>query len=137
MTHESCKARVRSAMRNRLGEIRRLWTLYKNDPEARAPDGDCWIEYGLAFDYVRPGTFKDQKRGYFRFQISYGGPSEELRFYCDEMLRPYKIEFWFLDWFDGAKVTLSGHNLDLMLEIWSDWEETGSVKALLEKGTKE
>lgn len=37
-------------------------------------------EYALSFDYVEPDTFDDQDRGYFRYQISYGGPSEEVRF---------------------------------------------------------
>ena len=44
--------------------------------------GTFW-EYGLALDYVAPGTFKDQKQGYFRYQISVGGPSEEFRFYAN------------------------------------------------------
>lgn len=37
-------------------------------------------EYALCFDYVASGTFSDQEEAYFRYQISWGGPSEELRF---------------------------------------------------------
>ena len=55
-------------------------------------------EYGLAFDYVPAHTFTDQKSGYLRYQFSWGGPSDELRIY-----RSGKIEYWFMDWYDGAK----------------------------------
>lgn len=59
-------------------------------------------EYALSLDYVEPRTFPNQKRGYKRYQISWGGPSEEFRMYSS----PTVIEFWYLDWFDGAKITL-------------------------------
>lgn len=54
-------------------------------------------DYGLCFDYVEFGTFGDQNDDYFRYQISWGGPSEEIRFYANGA-----IEFVYLDWFVGA-----------------------------------
>ena len=75
-------------------------------------------EYALSFDYVEPDTFDDQERGYFRYQISYGGPSEEIRFFVDENKNPYEIQFWFMDWFDGAFVHLRGDNRDLMNDLF-------------------
>lgn len=63
--------------------------------------------YGLAFDYVEPGTFGEQTEGYLRFQISWGGPSEEFRFYVSPTSTGWALhraEFWYLDWHDGAKV---------------------------------
>ena len=120
---EKCKDKVRGAYRNRTGEVRKLWNLYKKDSEARTADGEQWTEYGLAFDYVAPGTFGDQKRGYFRYQISYGGPSEEFRFYSDENLNITGCYFWFLHWFDGASVRVTGRNLDTWREIWEGFKE--------------
>ena len=32
----------------------------------------------LSFDYVAPHTFNDQPEGYWRWQFSWGGPSDEL-----------------------------------------------------------
>lgn len=62
-------------------------------------------ERGLSFDYVEPNTFNDQTKGYWRFQLSWGGPSEEFRIYTLADTREIKyIEYWFMDWFDGAKV---------------------------------
>ena len=33
----------------------------------------------LGFDYVEPHTWDDQPEGYWRWQFSWGGPSDELR----------------------------------------------------------
>ena len=54
-------------------------------------------EYGLCFDFVEAGTFDGQRCGYYRYQISTGGPGEEIRFYDGGL-----IEFVFLDWFTGV-----------------------------------
>ena len=84
------------------------WALRKKDFEVfmRDPEGNedlgPFYEYGLGFDYVAPNTFKGQRRGYWRYQLSWGGPSDELRFYGDEGMLITKVEYWFLDWFDGA-----------------------------------
>ena len=54
-------------------------------------------EYGLSFDYVELGQFPNMERDYFLYQLSWGGPSTEIRFYDDG-----QIEFVFLDWFCGV-----------------------------------
>lgn len=126
---KSCSELVKGACELRLEDIRTLWVLYKQDSEAYHEDLGNWSEYGLAFDYVAPETFgKDQEQGYFRYQISYGGPSEEIRFFTDENFRPYKIEFWYLDWFDGAKKILQGKDKELLQEIFADFKDCGTVE---------
>jgi len=60
--------------------------------------------YGISFDYVEKNTFEDQERGYFRFQLSWGGPSEEFRIYVDYDKQITHIEYWFLNWGDGASI---------------------------------
>jgi hypothetical protein len=61
--------------------------------------------YFLSWDYVEPFTFGDsQKAGYWRLQISWGGPSSEFRIYADSEKDIGKIEYWYQDWFDGAFV---------------------------------
>ena len=62
--------------------------------------------YGLCFDYVEKGTFTDQDRGYFRYQLSWGGPSDEFRIYVDYDKQITHIDYWFLDWGDGASVRI-------------------------------
>lgn len=135
MSKQKCEDKVAAALQSHFEDIEKLWKLWQNDPEAYDPDLGNFNEYGLAFDYVAPETFNDQKQGYFRYQISYGGPSEEFRFYTDENFRPYRIEFWYLDWFDGAKKILRGHKLDLLTEIFEDFKDCGTVKAEFEKAS--
>lgn len=124
----SCRARWADNKDSRCADLRKLWKAYcagKEDTE----DGNIY-EYGLAFDYVAPGTFNGQKRGYWRYQISWGGPSEEFRFYgggANE--RPERIEFWFLDWFDGYGRKLTGKDEALLLELWDWFADGGSVEA--------
>ena len=69
-------------------------------------------EYGLCFDYVEPNTFEDQKRGYLRWQLSWGGPSDEFRFFIDEQGGITDIEYHFMDWFDGAVIDVNMSSYD-------------------------
>ena len=61
---------------------------------------------GLSFDYVEPHTFEKQPEGYWRWQFSWGGPSDELRAYVNENKEIHRLEYWFMDWMDGAKLEL-------------------------------
>tara|TARA_Y100001978_G_C23309811_1_gene253283 strand:- start:139 stop:465 length:327 start_codon:yes stop_codon:yes gene_type:complete len=60
----------------------------------------------LGFDYVEPNTFEHQVEGYWRWQFSWGGPSDELRGYVNEHKELHRLEYWYMDWFDGAKLEL-------------------------------
>ena len=61
----------------------------------------------LGFDYVDPHTWDDQPEGYWRWQFSWGGPGDELRGYVNENKELHRLEYWFLDWFDGASLRVS------------------------------
>ena len=61
---------------------------------------------GLCFDYVDPHTFTDQLDGNWRWQFSWGGPSDELRAFVNENNEIHRLEYWFMDWMDGAKLEL-------------------------------
>lgn len=126
VTQPTCKERVRGELKGRIADIENLWKLWKQDPEADDPDLGNWNDYGLCLDYVSPGTFNN-RRGYLRYQLSWGGPSDEFRFYLDENLNPTRIEYWFMDWFGGAKIILKGKTLALLEEIYQDFKETGTV----------
>lgn len=58
----------------------------------------------LGWHYVAPFTFEDQRAGYYRLQLSYGGPSDEFRIYVDDEKNICGVEYWYMDWFDGACV---------------------------------
>lgn len=92
-------------------------------------------EYGLAFDYVAPETFPDQKEGYFRYQISYGGPSEEFRFFTSGPEHTvYRVEFWFLDWWDGAPRDCTDN--PTLAEWFDNMRELGCLDAEYQKAAE-
>ena len=58
-------------------------------------------------------SWDDAKPSYKRIQISWGGPSDEFRIYANGT-----IEYWFLDWYDGAKVVLNETEREAVMERW-------------------
>lgn len=95
------------------------------DEDGNHPEHGHLSEYGLSFGYVAPETFEGQEEGYFRYQLSWGGPSDEFRIYANPGPRGwivYRVEYWFLDWFDGAKQTLHGEARQLIENIVDDFD---------------
>lgn len=124
---ETCEERCDASLASILDDLHQLW---EADHEEGVEDLGTFNEYALSFDYVAPGTFGDQDEGFWRYQISTGGPGEEFRFFASSPKDPcYKIQFWFLDWFDGAHRNLHGAGLELLEEIWQYFQETGSTAA--------
>ena len=123
MTHleqsdtQTCQDIVQDRCNSRMADLETLYKLALEDSEAYDDDLGSLHEYGLNFSYVAPETFTDQLEGYYRYQISYGGPSQEIRFYVSQNEAgqlhhtPYRIEFWHLDWYDGASVDITDSQL--------------------------
>ncbi len=72
----------------------------------------------LSFDYVEPHTFQDQLEGYWRWQFSWGGPSDELRAYINKDNSIHRLEYWYLDWGDGAHLLVQPD-----ADAWSQMQE--------------
>ena len=71
-----------------------------------------FYSYGLSIDYQLP---EGRKAGYLRYQLSWGGPSDEIRFYFAHGARQcHKIEYVFLDWGTGV-------GFDVTNEDWAQW----------------
>lgn len=134
----TCKQRISEHLKSRLTDIRAMFKAEEEGNEAGPEDTGPLHEYGLSFDYVAPDTFTNQKEGYWRYQLSWGGPSDEFRFYSSGPdVTPYRIEYWFLDWFDGAHITIrprrhmgAGDRYHVALRLWhwfSECETTAYV----------
>lgn len=95
----------------------------------------AFSEYGLSFDYVAPGTFERQREGYWRYQLSWGGPSDEFRFYAsDPQSDCYKIQYWFLDWFDGAHKNVTED--EIARRLWDEFRELGMTESERDKAVE-
>ena len=121
----SCEERVGEALRISIDDIQ------------EAIDNNSLFELGLGFDYVAPDTFNDQDEGYWRYQLSWGGPSDEFRFFTYDLEDRFPlVEYWFLDWFDGASRNLHGSDLNLLHEVWDNFMDVGSVEYQYNEGMK-
>jgi len=102
-----CKERVADAFASRMADLRKLWQAgYGVEVENIGK----LEEYGLAIDKVEPD--KRGHPGYWRYQLSWGGPAEEFRYYDGG-----RVEFWLLDWWDGASVAVSDQDAKIIREI--------------------
>lgn len=132
VAQQSCKARWRVHKDDRIADLRKLWRAYSDGNEDGVPDIGNLNEYGLGFDYVAAGTFRGQREGYFRYQLSWGGPSDEFRFYVGADLEPYRVGYSFMDWFDGAHRNLRGKDLALLLELWHGFFDACDLRGMVD-----
>ena len=65
-------------------------------------------EYPLSIDYIAPNV--NDTPPYWLYLISSGGPGSEIRFFVDDQssTKPYKVEFWFLEWSNSEKQDVTG-----------------------------
>ena len=133
---KTCKDLVKGHLESRMEDLRTLWDAYLEGKEDVDDLGNIY-DYGLSFDYVPSGTFNDQKKGYFRYQLSWGGPSDEFRFFIDLEKNVVNVEYWYLDWFDGAPITPSGKDIVLLSELLTWFDETGTLDKVYNEATND
>jgi len=132
---KTCGERVSENWQDRKADLEKLIELEQEGNEESDPDIGTLNEYGLCFDYVPPGTFNDQEEGFWRYQLSCGGPQDEIRFYSSDQKTLYKAEYWFLDWGDGAKKHVKDE--EVVRYLWDMFVEYESVKAEYDKAINE
>lgn len=142
---KTAREQLMGALPERLAELTILWNAYTDhNGQARTADGyviggdmdgEHIREFHLSFEY-------NSVRGYFRYQLSTGGPADEFRFYVDEH-HGYnwtidRVEYFFTQWYDGASWTLTGNNKELLLTIFDGlFVEDGSAQKALETAYNE
>jgi hypothetical protein len=137
MSNTPCELVIDQALESRLQQLKKLFKIYCEDPDASDDELGNIFEYGLCFDYVSPGTFNDQKEGYFRYQLSTGGPGDEFRFFVNFDLSTHRIEYTYINWFDIVKRELQGEEFQFMNELYQSlFVESGAAEAEYEKAIK-
>ena len=133
---ETCKDKVEPALQNIIQDWTEAQKYYDIDEEKRYSPKDESLSdyedffdyvnnYGLCFDYVSPNTFDNQDVGYFRYQVCYGGPTQEFRIYTDYNKNIDRIEFWYLDWFDGSEVETDD---DIIKQVLRDFIDCSQIE---------
>ena len=108
MQEKKCADKVQGSFEGRMED---LHSLYKAEDHETEELGHLY-DYGLCIDRVEAGTFDGQRAPYRRYQLSWGGPADEFRLYDNG-----EMEYWFLDWGDGACVTVTGDDYDTVADI--------------------
>ena len=125
----TCAKRIDKYYEETIKDVARVWDDYCTG------ESEEFNDYGLCFDYmVADGA---SERGYFRWQLPWGGSSDEFRFYVDYSKHVSFIEYWFLDWYDGASIALCREDYDLLSEIYDNFEEIGAVDNAYKEATDE
>jgi hypothetical protein len=133
---ETCKDKVEPALQNIIQDWTEAQKYYDIDEEKRYSPKDESLSdyedffdyvnnYGLCFDYVSPNTFDNQDVGYFRYQVCYGGPTQEFRIYTDYNKNIDRIEFWYLNWFDGSEVETDE---DIIKQVLRDFIDCSQIE---------
>ena len=106
--------------------------------DSYSSDIGTMFEYGLSFDYVGPDIGRS---GYFRYQLSWGGPSDEFRIYAERISEwqwsVWKVEYWFMDWFDKAHKALTGDDLRFIEELFEGLFVSSGTASSVHKDTME
>ena len=121
MKDPTCEERIDEELGYTLECLERLWISYKRDSERYVGNLGRFDEYHLWFGYEEGGTSQNKEAGYWQYQLSTGGPGDEFRFFTDgEGGTLYKIEYWYLEWWDGASREIVGRDreYDLLKEIF-------------------
>lgn len=50
---------------------------------------------------------EDDASPFFKLQLSWGGPSDEIRFYVDSECNVTRVAYHYMDWFDGASIDVT------------------------------
>lgn len=85
-------------------------------PEVSEQAYEELFQYGLSLDYVPPFTFDGQLAGYWRWQISWGGPSDEFRIYVDDDSNIREIIYVFQDWYQHTEQSV-WHRDDILQAV--------------------
>ena len=92
--------------------VQSSWESQEEDYKTFKDEGDYESLYdyvnqtALSFDKVHKNSKENIDRSYYRLQISWGGPSTEFRAFLNADHDIDYIEYWYLDWFDGASINI-------------------------------
>lgn len=125
---ETCAERVSPSAKYVDGEIRRML----DEVYSGAEDPELY-NYGLSLDWSVKVDGNDESGICYVWLLSWGGPSQEIRAFFRPMARePYRVEYWFLDWFDGACVS-AGPAMREAMEYFLESAEEPDWDSLMEE----
>jgi len=108
---KSCEKRIDEHLQERLEEVRQA--ISNSGSDEVAVNGE---KYDDVIEWLNCWTLcyaDDPHYRAKRLELSYGGPADGFRFFEDDT-----IEYYFMDWFDGATRELHGNDKEIMQELF-------------------
>ena len=121
----TCEDVIVEHYNGRLEQLRA--TMADVDKAEKDENGITWLD----FSYVEAHTFNGQERGYYRWQLSWGGPSDEYRIW----MNPNGIEhitYHFMDWYDGAEMEVYDNEIQEFIEDVFEFDYQSDAMPLLQ-----
>jgi len=110
----TCEERIDKKLRGRILEIEEVIKLYECSNDGHFIYDDC--EYEDLIDWLNQRALSYEDDSHYRakrLELSTGGPADGFLFFEDGT-----IEYYFQDWFDGAKRELYGRDKEIMQKLY-------------------
>jgi hypothetical protein len=111
---------IDKALNNSLFHVRHIMANMLSSTES--DDEPTLEDYGVSFDWISPDDFPDIRIGYYKWQISCGGPDTEYRFFADKERNVDKVEYWYKQWNDAAMRPIQGEDFKLLVKVFNWFE---------------
>ena len=148
---QTCEDLIDSAMASTMHDLRRMLDARNGEPhhqegepeyEECYDDPDAFHGYGLEFTY-QPYDAESDRPAHFRYLMSWGGPSDELRFYVTPGrfggMDCHKAEYVYrvhdprrMDWWDGASRRCYGDDMETALDVLECFDQ-GNLDEMIEE----
>ena len=121
----TCEDVIVEHYNDRLQQVRA--TIADVDKAEEDGNGITWLD----FSYVEAHTFNGQERGYYRWQLSWGGPSDEYRIWMNKDGIEH-ITYHFMDWYDGAEIEVYDNEIQEFIEAVFEFDYQSDAMPLLQ-----
>ncbi len=116
MADKSCKELIKEELNERIADFKQALRSYEENDYCKIVTeyGD---EYEDVIDWINDyalGYYDDKQFRAKRLELSCGGPQDYFLYFP----KLERIEYHYLDWYDGASLVLDGMQYNIMLKIF-------------------
>ncbi len=114
--NKTCSELIRDKLERRMTDFKQALKSYEenNYEKIVTEDGDEYEDIIDWIVYYSLGIYDDDYYRAKRLELSYGGPQDYFLYF--PILE--RIEYHYLDWFDGASLVLDSMQYNIMLKIF-------------------
>jgi len=112
--NKRCSELIEDELKRRIADFKQALKSYEEKGKVVTEDGDVYEDVIDWIDYYSLGVYDDYYYRAKRLELSYGGPQDYFLYFP----KLDRIEYHYLDWYDGASLVLDGEDFKVMSEIF-------------------